>query len=124
MESLRTSHDTSRCGKISLQRLGPYQYARIISHRCSTLTHSYHIFSSSSFGITEEWREDLVPLNEIGKIELTQNPTNYFAEVEQAAFSPGNLIDGWEPSDDPVLQMRLFAYTDAQVSLEQHLHIS
>ncbi|PLW35411.1 hypothetical protein PCASD_13988 [Puccinia coronata f. sp. avenae] len=71
-------------------------------------------FRYNVLDLTKEWREDLVPLNEIGKIELTQNPTNYFAEVEQAAFSPGNLIDGWEPSDDPVLQMRLFAYTDAQ----------
>ncbi|EFP75890.2 catalase [Puccinia graminis f. sp. tritici CRL 75-36-700-3] len=71
-------------------------------------------FRYNVLDLTKEWREDLVPLNEIGKVELTQNPTNYFAEVEQAAFTPSNIIDGWEPSDDPVLQMRLFAYTDAQ----------
>ncbi|KAI9607182.1 hypothetical protein H4Q26_005697 [Puccinia striiformis f. sp. tritici PST-130] len=71
-------------------------------------------FRYNVLDLTKEWREDLVPLNEIGKVELTQNPTNYFAEVEQAAFSPGAIIDGWEPSDDPVLQLRLFAYTDAQ----------
>ncbi|WAQ89632.1 hypothetical protein PtA15_11A322 [Puccinia triticina] len=71
-------------------------------------------FRYNVLDLTKEWREDLVPLNEIGKVELTQNPTNYFAEVEQAAFTPGNIIDGWEPSDDPVLQLRLFAYTDAQ----------
>ncbi|KNZ44490.1 uncharacterized protein VP01_910g9 [Puccinia sorghi] len=71
-------------------------------------------FRYNVLDLTKEWREDVVPLHEIGKIELTQNPTNYFAEVEQAAFAPGNIIDGWEPSDDPVLQMRLFAYTDAQ----------
>ncbi|KAI7640388.1 hypothetical protein KC322_g20600 [Hortaea werneckii] len=44
---------------------------------------------------------------------LTQNPDNYHAEIEQAHFSPANMVPGWEPSNDPVLQSRLFAYNDA-----------
>jgi catalase len=44
---------------------------------------------------------------------LTQNPENYHEEIEQAHFSPGHTIPGWEPSADPVLQSRLFAYNDA-----------
>ncbi|KAG0148816.1 hypothetical protein CROQUDRAFT_654391 [Cronartium quercuum f. sp. fusiforme G11] len=42
------------------------------------------------------------------------NPENFFAEIEQLAFAPSNMVDGWEPSTDPVLQARLFSYPDAQ----------
>lgn len=61
--------------------------------------------------LTKDWLG--VTYHEIGRIHLTQNPTNYFAEIEQSHFSPGNLVPGWEPSSDPVLQSRLFAYNDA-----------
>ncbi|CAH7688818.1 catalase, partial [Phakopsora pachyrhizi] len=71
-------------------------------------------FRYNVLDVTKEWTEDLVPIYEVGLLELTRNPENYFAEVEQLAFSPANLIDGWEPSEDPILQMRLFAYADAQ----------
>ena len=46
-------------------------------------------------------------------MELNRNPENYFAEVEQATFSPGTLVPGIEPSPDKLLQGRLFAYGDA-----------
>jgi catalase len=60
--------------------------------------------------LTKDWPDDVVPYQEIGKLVLTQNPKNYFAEIEQAAFSPSHMAQGCEPSEDPVLQSRLFAY--------------
>ena len=54
------------------------------------------------------------PLIEVGKMVLNKNPENYFAEVEQAAFSPSHLVPGVEPSNDRLLQGRLFAYPDTQ----------
>ncbi|CRK36215.1 hypothetical protein BN1723_015068 [Verticillium longisporum] len=53
-----------------------------------------------------------VPLRRFGRMTLDRNPDNYFAEVEQAAFSPSHLVPGVEPSADPVLQARLFSYPD------------
>lgn len=61
--------------------------------------------------LTKDWLN--VTYHEVGRMVLTQNPENYFAEIEQAHFSPGNMVPGWEPSNDPVLQSRLFAYDDA-----------
>jgi catalase len=71
-------------------------------------------FRYNVFDLTKEWPLNMVKPRELGKFELSQNPLNYFAEIEQAAFSPANTIDGWEPSNDPVLQARLFSYTDSQ----------
>lgn len=69
-------------------------------------------FKYNVLDLTKEWGFDDVPKTEIGKFYLTQNPTNYFAEIEQAAFSPARMVDGWGPSNDPVLQARLFSYSD------------
>ncbi|KAG1728898.1 catalase-like domain-containing protein [Suillus lakei] len=66
------------------------------------------------FDLTKEWLVEDVPLQEIGRITLVQNPTNHFAEVEQIGFDPANMPYGLEPSEDPTLQARLFAYADAQ----------
>lgn len=54
------------------------------------------------------------PLIPFGKITLNQNPINYFVEVEQAAFTPANIVPGWDLSFDPILQIRLFAYGETQ----------
>jgi len=70
-------------------------------------------FRYNVFDLTKEWPFEMVPKNEIGVFELNQNPVNYFAEIEQVAMAPSNTVDGWEPSEDPVLQARLFAYADA-----------
>jgi len=70
-------------------------------------------FKYNVFDLTKDWDPTDVPLEEIGKICLTQNPENYFAEIEQAAFSPSHTVEGLEASEDPVLQSRLFAYPDA-----------
>jgi catalase len=60
--------------------------------------------------------EELVPVQLIGKLTLNRNPTNYFAEVEQVAFHTGNLVPGIEPTNDPLMQARLFSYLDTQLT--------
>ncbi|KAJ1645912.1 catalase A, partial [Dispira simplex] len=66
----------------------------------------------NSFDVTKVWSQKEVPLREVGKLVLNRNPENYFAEVEQAAFSPGTVVPGIEPSPDRMLQGRLFSYPD------------
>jgi catalase len=60
--------------------------------------------------------EELVPVQLIGKMTLNRNPTNYFAEVEQVAFHTGNFVPGIEPTNDPLMQARLFSYLDTQLT--------
>ena len=67
------------------------------------------------FDLTKVWPYKDYPLIEIGEIVLDRNPENYFAEVEQAAFSPGNVVPGLSFSLDKMLQARLFAYHDAHL---------
>lgn len=65
------------------------------------------------FDITKIWPHAEFPLLKVGKIVLNRNPTNYFAEVEQLAFSPNNLTPGIGDSPDRLLQGRLYSYQDA-----------
>jgi catalase len=65
------------------------------------------------FDVTKVWPHGDYPLIEVGKMVLNRNPSNYFAEVEQAAFSPANFVPGIGASPDKMLQGRLFAYHDA-----------
>jgi len=64
------------------------------------------------FDITKVWPHKDFPLKEVGKMVLNRNPENYFAEVEQAAFSPSHLVPGVDVSADRMLQGRLFSYPD------------
>jgi len=64
------------------------------------------------FDITKVWPHGDHPLIPVGRMVLDRNPENYFAEVEQSAFSPGNLVPGIAPSPDKMLQGRLFSYHD------------
>jgi len=64
------------------------------------------------FDITKIWPHSDFPPITIGRLVLNRNPENYFAEVEQAAFSPGNFVPGIGPSPDKMLQGRLFSYHD------------
>jgi catalase len=66
------------------------------------------------FDVTKVWPHADYPLVEVGVLELNRNPDNYFAEVEQAAFSPANVVPGIGFSPDRMLQGRLFSYGDAQ----------
>jgi catalase len=65
------------------------------------------------FDVTKIWSHKDYPLIEVGRMVLNRNPENYFAEVEQATFSPGTMVPGVEASPDKMLQGRLFAYSDA-----------
>ena len=63
---------------------------------------------------TKIWDEDKFPMMPVGRVVLNRNPVNYFAEVEQAAFGTGVLVDGVDFSDDKLLQGRTFSYSDTQ----------
>lgn len=63
---------------------------------------------------TKDWPADKIEKVKIGTMTLNRNPVNYFQEVESIAMSPGNLIPGIEPSEDKLLQGRLFSYFDTQ----------
>ncbi len=65
------------------------------------------------FDLTKVWPHADYPLVEVGVMELNRNPANYFAEIEQAAFSPSNVVPGIGFSPDKMLQARLFSYADA-----------
>jgi len=64
------------------------------------------------FDLTKVWPHAEHPLVPVGRLTLDRNPANYFAEVEQIAFSPAHLVPGIEPSPDKMLQGRLFSYND------------
>jgi catalase len=65
------------------------------------------------FDLTKVWPHGEFPLHEVGILELNRNPENYFAEVEQAAFSPANVVPGISHSPDKMLQFRIVSYADA-----------
>ena len=69
-------------------------------------------FRYNVLDLTKVWPHGEFPLRPIGKLVLNENVQNYFAEIEQAAFSPSHLIPFIEPTADPVLQSRLFSYPD------------
>ncbi len=71
----------------------------------------YHI---NPFDLTKVWYHKDFPLRDVGILELNRNPENFFAEIEQAAFNPANIVDGIGFSPDKMLQGRLFSYGDAQ----------
>lgn len=71
---------------------------------------TYHV---NPFDLTKVWHYADYPLIEVGVLELNRNPRNHFAEVEQAAFEPGNLPPGMGASPDKMLQARLLSYPDA-----------
>ena len=70
-------------------------------------------YGVNPFDLTRVWPYADYPLIEVGKLVLDRNADNYFADVEQAAFDPGNFVPGIGPSPDKMLQGRLFAYGDA-----------
>jgi catalase len=71
-------------------------------------------FPYNPFDLTKIWHKGDYPLIEVGVMELDRNPDNYFADVEQAAFNPANVVPGIGFSPDKMLQGRLFSYGDAQ----------
>lgn len=75
-----------------------------------------HKFEFDLLDPTKLIPEELVPVQLIGKMVLKRNPDNFFAETEQVAFHPGHLVPGIDFTNDPLLQGRLFSYTDTQLS--------
>ena len=74
-----------------------------------------HDFDFDILDPTKIIPEELVPVQPIGRMVLNRNPDNFFAETEQAAFHPGHVVPGIDFSNDPLLQGRLFSYTDTQL---------
>ena len=72
-------------------------------------------FDFDPLDATKIWPEEVIPSRRIGSMELNRNPANIFQETEQVAMAPGNLIPGIEPSEDRLLQGRLFSYADTQM---------
>ena len=72
---------------------------------------TYHI---NPFDLTKVWPHKDYPRQQVGVLDLNRNPENYFAEVEQVAFNPANVVPGISFSPDKMLQGRLFSYGDAQ----------
>ncbi len=64
---------------------------------------------------TKIWPTELVPETKVGTLTLNRMPKNFFNETEQSAFAPGNLVPGIEPSEDRLLQGRIFSYSDTQM---------
>lgn len=75
-----------------------------------------HKFEFDLLDPTKIVPEELVPVTIIGKMVLNRNPDNFFAETEQVAFHPGHIVPGIDFTNDPLLQGRLFSYTDTQLS--------
>ncbi|MEP6718736.1 MAG: catalase [bacterium] len=74
-----------------------------------------HSFDFDLLDPTKIIPEEIVPVRRIGKITLNRNPDNFFAETEQVAFHVGNIVPGIDFTNDPLLQGRLFSYTDTQL---------
>ena len=72
-------------------------------------------FKWDIFDITKVWPHGEVPPIKVGKLILNRNPQNYFGEVEQAAFCPGNVVPGIAISPDKMLQARVFSYHDTHI---------
>ncbi|WP_294312766.1 catalase [uncultured Chryseobacterium sp.] len=75
-----------------------------------------HKFDFDLLDPTKLIPEEEVPVELVGTLTLNRNPDNFFAETEQIAFHPGHLVPGIDFSNDPLLQGRLFSYTDTQLS--------
>ena len=75
-----------------------------------------HTFDFDLLDPTKLIPEELVPVQRIGRLTLNRNPDNFFAETEQVAFHPGHIVPGIDFTNDPLLQGRLFSYTDTQLS--------
>ena len=74
-----------------------------------------HDFNFDILDPTKLWPEEDVPVQIVGKMTLNRNVDNVFAETEQVAFHPGNVVPGIDFTNDPLLQGRLFSYTDTQL---------
>ena len=75
-----------------------------------------HKFDFDILDPTKLIPEELIPITPLGKMVLNRNPDNFFSDIEQVAFCPGHIVPRIDFSNDPLLQGRLFSYTDTQIS--------
>ena len=75
-----------------------------------------HDFDFDLLDATKIIPEEIVPVERVGRLTLNRNPENFFAETEQVAFHPGHVVPGIDFTNDPLLQGRLFSYTDTQLN--------
>jgi catalase len=87
-------------------RFNPFDITKVWPHK------DYPLQEVSDSMLVWSSADSLTPYAQVGRLVLNRNPENYFAEVEQAAFAPGNMVPGIEPSPDKMLQGRLFSYPD------------
>lgn len=99
----RDLHEAIECGAFPEYELG----VQLIAME-DEFKYDFDVLDPSKF-----WPEEVVPVQLIGKLTLNKNVDNYFAETEQVAFSPGNVVPGIDFSNDPILQGRLAAYLPA-----------
>ncbi len=71
-------------------------------------------FDFDPLDATKDWFEDVIPYQPVGTMTLNRNPANVFSETESVGFNPGVVVPGIEPSEDKLLQGRLFSYSDTQ----------
>jgi catalase len=95
----------------SIERREFPKWTMFIQVMPETDAQTYHL---NPFDLTKVWPKGDYPLIEVGEFELNKNPDNYFAEVEQFAVTPANVVPGIGFSPDRMLQSRLFSYGDAQ----------
>jgi catalase len=105
----RESHQRDLFNSIENGDFPKWKLAIQVMPEKDAATYRYH-----PFDLTKVWPKGDYPLIDVGMLELNRNPENYFAEVEQAAFSPANVVPGISFSPDKMLQSRLFSYGDAQ----------
>jgi catalase len=105
----RESHQRDLLNSIENKDFPKWKFAIQIMPEKDAATYRYN-----PFDLTKVWPHGDYPLIDVGFFELNRNPENYFAEVEQAAFSPANVVPGISFSPDKMLQSRLFSYGDAQ----------
>ena len=75
-----------------------------------------HAFPFDILDPTKLWPEELIPVQRVGRMTLDRNVDNVFAEIEQVAFCPANIVPGIDFTNDPLLQGRIFSYLDTQLS--------
>jgi len=75
-----------------------------------------HSFPFDILDPTKLWPEELIPVQRVGRLTLDRNVDNFFAETEQVAFCPANIVPGIDFTNDPLLQGRIFSYLDTQLS--------
>ena len=105
----RESHQRDLFESLEAGRFPRWKFCIQVMTEAQARTHKHN-----PFDLTKVWPHGDYPLIEVGVLELNRNPDNVFAEVEQAAFSPANIVPGVGFSPDKMLQARLFSYGDAQ----------